>query len=379
MINTLWNLIEIPSITGTPEEAEIHSYLHSLLEWIIDSHINKSWVSVKILENKAWENVKDFYWYISIDIDVDPSYDRIALMWHYDVVPVSENWDSDPFKMKEIDGKLYGRWSCDMKSWLAIMIEILEESLKRKPSKNIKLLFTSDEETWEPNGLSSVLGNNWMEWVDFAIALEPTNNQINAWVFGYMDAEFLFTWVPCHSSTPQLWENAIYKSWPLITEISSQPSSLIQPVYYNNQSLNEALSITRITWGRASNIIPDEAVVQTNYRYSPERDGSDVERIFQEIAKRVGAKVKIIEHNPASEISNLDNRQLQNFMASIWKRVKDIVLVPFWSDMAQVSRRGIPSINYWPWSIKQAHQDNEYIEKNELESTYANFIKYLFN
>ena len=43
----------------------------------------------------------------------------IVLSGHTDVVPVDgQDWSSDPFKVEERDGKLYGRGTADMKGFL---------------------------------------------------------------------------------------------------------------------------------------------------------------------------------------------------------------------------------------------------------------------
>src|SRR5271165_4735094 len=43
----------------------------------------------------------------------------VMLSGHSDVVPVDgQNWGSDPFKLVEHDGKLFGRGSADMKSFI---------------------------------------------------------------------------------------------------------------------------------------------------------------------------------------------------------------------------------------------------------------------
>src|SRR3977135_3280118 len=44
---------------------------------------------------------------------------------HMDVVPVGEGWSSDPFVLKETDGRLYGRGACDCKGPLAAMLEAM--------------------------------------------------------------------------------------------------------------------------------------------------------------------------------------------------------------------------------------------------------------
>ena len=44
----------------------------------------------------------------------------IILSGHTDVVPVtSQKWQTNPFKLTEIDNKLYGRGTADMKSFVA--------------------------------------------------------------------------------------------------------------------------------------------------------------------------------------------------------------------------------------------------------------------
>ena len=44
----------------------------------------------------------------------------IVLSGHTDVVPVTDqDWSSDPFLMRQSDGRLYGRGACDMKGFIA--------------------------------------------------------------------------------------------------------------------------------------------------------------------------------------------------------------------------------------------------------------------
>jgi acetylornithine deacetylase len=56
----------------------------------------------------------------------------IILSGHTDVVPVDgQPWDTDPFKVVEKDGKLYGRGTSDMKSFSALALALLPEFLQR--------------------------------------------------------------------------------------------------------------------------------------------------------------------------------------------------------------------------------------------------------
>ena len=44
---------------------------------------------------------------------------------HTDTVPVGDDWETDPFEAKVINGKLYGRGACDMKSGIACTLNML--------------------------------------------------------------------------------------------------------------------------------------------------------------------------------------------------------------------------------------------------------------
>src|SRR5450830_1629469 len=60
----------------------------------------------------------------------------IVLSGHTDVVPVDgQNWDSDPFKLTERDGLLYGRGSCDMKGYIAASLALVPEFLAMPRTK----------------------------------------------------------------------------------------------------------------------------------------------------------------------------------------------------------------------------------------------------
>ena len=50
----------------------------------------------------------------------------VGLSGHTDVVPVTgQAWDSDPFRLVERDGRLYGRGTADMKGFLACCLAMI--------------------------------------------------------------------------------------------------------------------------------------------------------------------------------------------------------------------------------------------------------------
>jgi len=96
----------------------------------------------------------------------------LLLLNHMDVVPVDINyWDEKPFDGELRDGVIYGRGTIDMKS-LGIMHLMALMQLHRegwRPERTIKFLAVADEEILGPLGTSWMIENHWdkldPEWV----------------------------------------------------------------------------------------------------------------------------------------------------------------------------------------------------------------------
>jgi acetylornithine deacetylase/succinyl-diaminopimelate desuccinylase-like protein len=93
-----------------------------------------------------------------------PKAKPIMLMGHMDVVEAKpEDWSVDPFKMIEKDGYYYGRGTIDMKDGIVAVTQAMINLKKAgfKPTRDIVVLFTGDEET---NGIGAKKGAT--EWLD---------------------------------------------------------------------------------------------------------------------------------------------------------------------------------------------------------------------
>jgi succinyl-diaminopimelate desuccinylase len=258
------------------------------------------------------------------------------------------------------------------------MIEILKKSLKEKPNKNISLIFTTWEETWIYNWLTEIIKSQKLWWLDFVIALEPTWWKINVWVFWYIDWEFVFKWRSCHSSNPSKWENAIHKTSALLEYLKNP--TILKSVNYFWEKLQEVLIASNISWWVARNVVPDSCSVTINHRYLPGKKIEDVEDSFLTLATEIWAdSFKILCHDPSSKIVEVSNPMLLDFIKKIRWNVSMLSVVPFWSDIGQTSYKWIPSINFWPWNIAQAHTADEFLLKKDFEKTFNQFINYLFN
>ena len=68
----------------------------------------------------------------------------IGFLGHTDTVSYSDDWSSNPFELKELNGKLYGLGTSDMKGSIAAILKAVTKINFDK--KGIKLFFTYDEE-----------------------------------------------------------------------------------------------------------------------------------------------------------------------------------------------------------------------------------------
>ena len=71
----------------------------------------------------------------------------VVLSGHTDVVPVDgQDWRTDPWTVVEMDGKLYGRGTADMKSFSAIGLSLIPEMLAAGLKRPIHFALSYDEE-----------------------------------------------------------------------------------------------------------------------------------------------------------------------------------------------------------------------------------------
>ena len=71
----------------------------------------------------------------------------VVLSGHTDVVPVDgQPWSSDPWVLSERGGKLYGRGTADMKSFIALALAHVDAALAAPLKRPMILAFSYDEE-----------------------------------------------------------------------------------------------------------------------------------------------------------------------------------------------------------------------------------------
>ncbi|MGO8911334.1 MAG: M20 family metallopeptidase [Bradyrhizobium sp.] len=221
-----------------------------------------------------------------------------AFNTHMDVVPVGGGWSSDPLVLREADGRLYGRGSCDCKGPLIAMVEAMRMLAADRTSWSGTLLgvFVADEEI-ASEGAKAYAASR--PHVDFAIVGEPTSNATFSAHKGSLRPLVRIHGISAHSGTPHLGENAIYRAAQLLGLIKAHHENVVR--HRTHPLVGEAsLTVTRIHGGHADNVLPGSCDLLLDRRMVPGEDEAAVKREINGLLRlaheRFGLRSEIIEY-----------------------------------------------------------------------------------
>ncbi len=215
----------------------------------------------------------------------------IAFAGHTDVVPTGrlDAWTSDPFVPTERNGRLYGRGAADMKSSIAAMVTATEAFVAAQPGHrgHIAFLITSDEEGSAQHGTVAVC--DWLQQqgirLDGCVVGEPTSvatlgDTVKNGRRGTLSARLVVEGVQGHVAYPQLAKNPIHLAAPLLAELAGtewdRGNAHFPPTTFQVSNIHAGTG--------ALNVIPGEAVIDFNFRFSTE---STPEGLKQRVADAV--------------------------------------------------------------------------------------------
>ena len=185
-----------------------------------------------------------------------------SIYWigHWDVVPAGplKAWTvTPPFTPRIVDGKIYGRGACDMKSGVvAAMFALLDIIHRKDLGGNITLAILGDEENGGVNGASILLpAYHKKTAIDYALVGEPTGFQLRTARRGVCWGKLTLHGIQAHAARPQEGDNPISKMGRVICALDS----IRFPDSTGDVSGGTTLSITSAHSGDKDNVIPQSA------------------------------------------------------------------------------------------------------------------------
>ncbi len=346
-----------------------------LLEYLrIPSEITKETLFCNHLEKRFKKNAPYLECYrlnnnIILRTSPQSNFPTIGWFGHIDTVVAQE--DHPPH---ESEHHLHGCGASDMKGGLAIMTALLENQklINEIPINFVFVFYEQEEGDYDQNGLQPVLEEfSWLQEIQLAFALEPTNNTVQNGCVGGVHGRLFFEGKRAHSARPWEGKNAIHKAGQLLMELDEKKPV---EVMFGDLKFYEVMSATLAQGGKVRNAIPEEFMVNINYRFAP---GKTIQTAKQELLDFVAsrARVEFVDECPSGPCYT-DNPWLLQFL-----KVTGLpqVAKQAWTDVARLALFNIPAINLGPGDTKQAHQRNENISKAALMENYQYFLQYLLN
>ncbi len=219
----------------------------------------------------------------------------VVFAGHTDVVPPGprEKWDSDPFVPTERDGFLYGRGAADMKSSIAAFVVAVEEFVAAHPAHegSLAFLLTSDEEGPAVDGTVIVCEalKARGETPDFCIVGEPTSTADVGDVCkngrrGSLSGELTVKGIQGHVAYPHLARNPVHQAAPALADLVAiewdQGNEYFPPTTFQISNMKAGTG--------ATNVVPGEAVVSFNFRFSTASTPESLKARVHEVLDRHG-------------------------------------------------------------------------------------------
>ncbi|WP_193612139.1 succinyl-diaminopimelate desuccinylase [Nocardioides lijunqiniae] len=282
--------------------------------------------------------------------------ERVVIAGHLDTVPLNDNL---PSRLDEATGLLHGLGTCDMKGGDAVILQLA--ATVTAPNRDLTfVLYEGEEIDAEYNGLH-LLSQRHPELLaaDFAILMEPSNAVVEAGCQGTLRVDVRTTGERAHSARSWKGVNAIHKAAEILARLNSYEARL--PVI-DGLEYHEGLNAVFVRGGVAGNVLPDECVVEVNFRFAPDRSEAEAEAFVREFFE--GFEVTLTDTSPGA-LPGLDRPAAKAFIEAVGGEVNPKF---GWTDVARFTALGVPAVNFGPGDPMLAHKQEEHVAVDQIRS-----------
>ncbi len=306
---------------------------------------------------------------------------RLLVDIHADTIAVTspDRWQHDPFGGELVDGKIYGRGACDIKSGLASALVGLASLPRSAYSGEIWVAATTVEEMIEGAATSAVLeaARQRGSPLDYCIVVEPTQLMVGTSQKGRAGVRVQTSGVPAHTSRAELGVNAVYKMLPAIAGVRAIPRRS-DPLL--GAEIFELVEIVSEPFP-GNSIVPDRCRVRFDCRLLL---GETADSLLKRIRQVVPVDVEADLWPVGIDLFTGERLEKRDFHPA-WSRSIDHPLpsavlaalaasglpgetykVPYCCNASAVTQAGVPTIVFGPGDIAQAHTVDEWVDAGQL-------------
>ncbi len=292
---------------------------------------------------------------------------------HQDTVP-TDGMTIDPFRPVVSEGRMYGRGACDIKGGMAAMLTAFARLVREKPqgAASVVMACTVDEEFTHTGSSRLALTDHG---ASVAIVAEPTRLQLVNCHKGAVRWKVRTKGVACHSSTPDLGVNAVYKMAPILAAVAGYAAELARSAAHPVLG-PPSLSVGRIEGGVSVNTVPDWCAIEIDRRLIPGEVGSEsIQKVENLLREALGSLdgveflppwVQMPALAPGERTENDWIDHVGRAVARVTGSLPEIMGVPYGTDAGPLGESGLPCLVFGPGDIAQAHTKDEWVELDQV-------------
>ena len=308
----------------------------------------------------------------------------IALSGHTDVVPVDgQDWSSDPFALAERDGRLYGRGTADMKSFIAVALALVPEFVAQPLKTPINFAFSYDEEVG-CFGVHGIIRHLRGEGVPprLTIVGEPSSMRVVNAHKGVRTFNTTVTGLEAHSSATDRGVNAIFYGARLIAFLEDLAAE-----FRDRRDTGgrfdlpyTTISVGLVNGGTALNIIPGKCRFSWECRLLPDHNGDEIIDRFEAFAadtllpemRRVFDEASIVTEQRVMVpgLRPEEGSDAENLVMALAESNRTYA-VSYATEAGLFQEAEIPTVICGPGDIAQAHKPDEFIALEQVQACEA--------
>jgi len=296
----------------------------------------------------------------------------LMLAGHTDTVPFDDSrWNQNPFKLTELDNKLYGLGSIDMKGFFAFVLQAISELDEKQQTQPILILATADEETTMAGAQQICKHPNLKP--SRCIIGEPTDMTPVFTHKGHMTTAIRVVGRSGHSSDPERGLNAIEVMHKVITKLL-----ILKEQLKNKYSINHfeipypTLNLGNIHGGDNANRICGCCEMHIDMRPLPSLSVQELQAMVLDATYDINQQylnsVSVIDlHEPIPAFTGSTDSALVKLAENI--AGQKAVAVNYCTEAPFLQALGCQTIVMGPGSINQAHQPDEFLSMDSIDSS----------
>ena len=310
---------------------------------------------------------------------IGPAVERgVVLSGHTDVVPIDgQAWSSDPWKVTPRGGKLYGRGTSDMKSFIALALAHVDSAQAAKLKRPIILALSYDEEVGcigAPSLIADIAARGPRPAA--VIVGEPTLMQVVSGHKGISTFVVTVEGREAHSSRTEIGVSAIMEALKLMKLIDDMGAEAAAHADPESPFIPKAATMTvgTVQGGTAVNILAKRCEFVWDLRCPPGDDPEKYVARFMAAADRLDKAIKARAPEGGVVVTRRSNTPPLSpskageaeILARALTGDNGVHVASYAAEAGLFQKSDFSVVICGPGSIEQAHQPDEWIEESQI-------------